>query len=68
MTLNCTVKRRDSTVGTATGYALDGWGSISGRDKEFFCIPQGPDRLWISRSVLSNAYWRLFPQDKVGGA
>jgi hypothetical protein len=35
-----------SSVGVATGYELDGWGSIRGRGKSFFFTPQRPDRFW----------------------
>jgi hypothetical protein len=33
------------SVGIATGFGLDGRGSISGEDKIFFS-PQCPDRFW----------------------
>jgi hypothetical protein len=29
-----------------TGYWLDGRGSIPGKGKRFFSVPQHPDRLW----------------------
>jgi hypothetical protein len=32
-------------VGIATGYKLDGRGSIPGRGRRFMSSPQGPDRL-----------------------
>jgi hypothetical protein len=37
-------RRRDSSVGIVTEYALLGWGSIPGRGKNFFCsIESRPD-------------------------
>jgi hypothetical protein len=45
---------RDSSVGIATGYGLDGRGSISGKDKRFFYTSQRPDRPWDPPSLLSN--------------
>jgi hypothetical protein len=44
----------DISVGIATGYRLEGRGSILGRDKRFFPIPHCPDRLWGPPSLLSN--------------
>jgi hypothetical protein len=44
---------RNSSVGIATGYRLDGRGSIPGRGKGFFSTPQRPDgptqsrKLWL---------------------
>jgi hypothetical protein len=46
-----------SSMGTATGYGLDGRGSIPGRVKRRFSTPQYPDRLWSPPSILSNGYW-----------
>jgi hypothetical protein len=37
--------RRISSVGTATGYGPDGWGSIPSRDKGIFSSPQRPGYL-----------------------
>jgi hypothetical protein len=37
-------KSRDSSVGMAMSYGLDGRGSILGRVKRFLFIPQRPDR------------------------
>jgi glycine/D-amino acid oxidase-like deaminating enzyme len=34
-----------NSVFIATGYGLDGWGSIPGRGKRFLFTPQLPDRL-----------------------
>jgi hypothetical protein len=48
---------RDSSVGIATGYWLDGQGSIFGRGKIFFFTPHGPDRLW---GLLFKWYKRLY--------
>jgi hypothetical protein len=44
------VVSRDSSVGTATGYELDSWGSILGRG------PQRPDRIWGPPKLLRNGY------------
>jgi hypothetical protein len=46
----------DSSVGIATDYGLDSWGSIPGRDKRFFSTPQHTDRPWGPSSFLG-----LFP-------
>jgi hypothetical protein len=32
------------------------------RGKRFFSSQQHPDWFWNPSSLLSNAYWRLFPQ------
>jgi hypothetical protein len=53
---------RDSSVGIATGYGLDGRGSISGGGKRFFCTPQHPDRLLGRSNLLSNGHRGLFPR------
>jgi hypothetical protein len=49
------MRSRDSSVGTATGYGVDGRGSILVRVK-FFSTPQRLDRLWGLPSLLSNGY------------
>jgi hypothetical protein len=43
-------------VGIATGYELDGWGSIPDRGKRFFPTPQRPGRHWDPPSLVSNEY------------
>jgi hypothetical protein len=43
-------RRQDSSVGTATGYALDDQVSIPSRRKRFFSSPQRPGGLWGSPS------------------
>jgi hypothetical protein len=53
---------RDSSVGIAKGYGLNGRGSISGRDKRFFSTPQPTDRFWAPPSLPSTEYWELFPR------
>jgi hypothetical protein len=55
-------------VGIATGYRLDGWGSIPARDKRVFSSPQHPDRLWGPPSLLSNVNSKIFPAIKAAGA
>jgi hypothetical protein len=55
---------RDSSVGTATGYKLDGPG-IESRLGEIFCIR--PDRPWGPLSLLYNGY-RVFPGGLAAGA
>jgi hypothetical protein len=49
-------------VGIATGYGLDGQGSIPGRCKRFFSSSQRPDRLWGLPSPLSIGYQGRFTQ------
>jgi hypothetical protein len=52
-------RSRDSSVGIATGYRLDGPGSISGRER-FFPL-QRSDRFWDPPSPLFNSYRGFFP-------
>jgi hypothetical protein len=52
---------QDISVSMATGYGLDGLGSISGMARLFSC-PQRPDPLWGPPSLLSNGYQPQFPQ------
>jgi hypothetical protein len=37
------------------------WSWITGGDSEYFSSPPRPGRLWGLPSLLSNAYWGLFP-------
>jgi hypothetical protein len=55
---------RDSSVGIATGYGLDGPGIESGRGEIF---RTRPDRPWGPPSRLYNGY-RVFPGGKAAGA
>jgi hypothetical protein len=55
---------RDSVVGTATGYVLDGRGvgvqvPVGSR---IFSSPRRPDRIWGLPSLLSIGYRGLFPR------
>jgi hypothetical protein len=59
-------RSRDSSVGIATGYWLDGQGSIPGRGKRFFSTPQRPDHASLqiyfltftsSFKILSNSLY-----------
>jgi hypothetical protein len=59
-------RKRDSSVGIATSYGLEGRGSVPGRNKRFFSSPQRPDRFW----GLSRLQWvpkALFPGVKRPG-
>jgi hypothetical protein len=48
------------TFGVAMDCGLHGWGSIPGRGKEFFLIPQRPIRPCGPSSLLTNGYRSLF--------
>jgi hypothetical protein len=52
---------RDSSVGTATGYELEGRGCISGRGKKIFLYPKGSGPVLAPLSLLSSGYRGLFP-------
>jgi hypothetical protein len=58
----------DSSVGIATGYGLDGRGSIPCRAKRFFSSPQLPDSLWGPLSLISSAPGGSFTRGKPAGA
>ena len=55
---------RDSSVGIATHYRLDGQGSNAGGGESFRIRP---DRPWGTPSRLYNTYW-VFTGDKEAGA
>jgi hypothetical protein len=52
---------RDSSVGMATGYGLNGWVQFLTWATDFFSTPQRPDGLWDSPRLLSNGYRGSFP-------
>jgi hypothetical protein len=58
----------DSLVGIVTGYGLDGWGSIPGRDRDFSLLP----RVQTSSGVHPASYLvgtrGSFPGGNVAGA
>jgi hypothetical protein len=59
---------RDSAVGIATGYGLDGQGigiRVPG-EARFFSFPRRLNRFWGPPSFLSNESWGLFPQGQIG--
>jgi hypothetical protein len=57
---------RDSSVGIATGYGLNGRNLID-RGKRFFSILQRPDRLWGLRSLIQLELGALSPTVKRQG-
>jgi hypothetical protein len=61
-------KSKDGLFGIATGFGLDGQGSLPGRSKKFFSTPQRPDQLWGPPSLLCNGYQGSFPEGKAAGA
>jgi hypothetical protein len=55
---------RGSPIGIASGFDLDGRVSFPGNGKRFFSMPQQPDRLWGTPSLLSSGfihYWLYSP-------
>jgi len=54
---------RDSSVGTATRYGLDG----PGIESQWWIFRSHPDRLWSQPSLLYDGY-RVFPGGKAAGA
>jgi hypothetical protein len=56
-----------SSVGTATGYGIDGRGSISGKGKGLFSSTQSPNRLRSPPSPLFNMYRGAFSGGKEAG-
>jgi hypothetical protein len=64
------VGSRDSAVGIATGYGLDG-SEVGVRvlvGSRIFTFPCRPDRLWGPPNLLHNGYRELFPGGKAAGA
>jgi hypothetical protein len=64
------VSNRDSSVGIATGYELDGRG-VEVRvplGVRFFCSPRHPDGFWGPPSLLPNGYRGPFSEGKLVGA
>jgi hypothetical protein len=53
---------RDSSVGIAAAYGLDGYVWIPGRGKNFFSSPQLADRLLGPPSLLYNGHRRFSPE------
>jgi hypothetical protein len=62
------IRSRDSSVGIATDYELDGPGSIPPGSAKLSSSPQRPDRLWGPPSLLSNGYRGTFLWGKAAGA
>ena len=62
--ITCSGVGRDSSVGIATGYGLDGPGSNRGGGEIF---RTRPDRSWGPPSLLYNGY-RAIPGGKAAGA
>jgi hypothetical protein len=60
-------RSRDSSVGIAMGYGLDGPDSIPGNAK-MFSSSQRPDRLQGPPSLLSNGHRGLFPGSEAAGS
>jgi hypothetical protein len=56
--------RRDSAVGIATNYWLDGrWVGVRVPvGAKFFSPPRRPDRVWKPPNLLPNGYRGLFPR------
>jgi hypothetical protein len=59
-------RSRDSSIGIATAYRLEGRDPISGRFKRFFSSSQHPDCLWIPPSLLFSGYRGFFHREKYG--
>jgi hypothetical protein len=61
------IRSRGSSVGIATGYGLDGWGSIPGSAR-FFSSPHRRYRFCGQPSLLPNGYRGHFLGGKAAGA
>jgi hypothetical protein len=61
-TTNYTHRSRDSSVGIATGYGLDGRGvrDLIPGGSRIFSFPHNADRLWGPPNLLSNGYGGAF--------
>jgi hypothetical protein len=57
----------DSSVGAATGYGLDGRGSIPGRVKRSFSFLQRPHRLWPTQPPIEWLPGAVSPGVKLPG-
>jgi hypothetical protein len=63
------IRNRDSAVGIATGYELNGWG-VRVRvpiEARFFSSPRRKNQFWSPPSLLSIRYRGFFPQDEAAG-
>jgi hypothetical protein len=49
-----------SSVGVATGYMVEGQGSIPGRRKRFFLVSERPHRLWAHLTLYQKDTWVYF--------
>jgi hypothetical protein len=63
----CGLGSRDSSVGIATGYRLDGQGYIPGREKKSFSTPQHPDWFWAHPASYPVGTGVSFPGGKAAG-
>jgi hypothetical protein len=57
---------RDSSAGIATGYGLDGWGSIHGTGKSFFFLLRSVQTCSGAHPASYSGYQRLIPWRQSG--
>jgi hypothetical protein len=55
------VEKRFGVTGSDGLTDWNAQGSILGRGKKIFSVPQLPDQLWDLHSLISKGYWEVLP-------